>query len=168
MYNDLEIKSFLRSGKSYDLIVLDGAFPECAMGIVYRFKLPFIFINTVAFYSMPFSYSGSSAPFSVTPFFGRAYTDNMGLLDRAGNTAWHLVANALHRFSMILVQGVLRKNFGPQIPNVYDMTKNVSFILQNGHHSVSYPRSYLPNVAEVACIHCKEAKRLSPVSTKLQ
>ncbi|KAL4713315.1 hypothetical protein ACJJTC_015302 [Scirpophaga incertulas] len=161
-YNDIETRSFLRSGRSYDLIVLDGAFPECSMGVVYKFKLPFIFINTVGFFSMPFSYSGSPTPFSVTPFFSKPFTDTMGFWDRTLNAAWYIAAYTAHSFSMMVLQGVLRKHFGPHIPHVYDMTKNVSFILQNGHYSVSYPRPYLPNVAEVACIHCKDANRLNP------
>lgn len=163
-YSDIETLSFLRSGRNYDLIVLDGAYPECAMGVVYRLKLPFIFINTVGFYTNAFSNSGSPTPFSVTPFFSKGFTDNMSLLERAVNAFWHVTANAAHALTMMVLQGVLRKHFGPQIPHVYDMTRNVSFILQNGHYSVSYPRPYLPNVAEVACIHCKEAKRLKPVS----
>ncbi|XP_063828822.1 UDP-glucosyltransferase 2 [Ostrinia nubilalis] len=161
-YSDVETWSFFRSGRSYDLIILDGAYPECAMGVVHRLKLPFIFINTVGFYASAFSNSGSPTPFSVTPFFGKGFTDNMSFLDRTINAGWLTAANIAHGFTMMVLQGVLRKHFGPQIPHVYDMTKNVSFILQNGHYTVSYPRPYLPNVAEVACIHCKEAKRLSP------
>jgi len=46
------------------------------------------------------------------------------------------------------------------VPPLQQLAKNVSFILQNGHFSVSYPRAYMPNVAEVACIHCHEARPL--------
>lgn len=163
-YSDIETRSFLRSGRSFDLIMLDGAFPECALGIVYRLKIPFMYINTVGFYAMSFSISGSPTPFSVTPFFGKAFTDNMGIIDRALNTGWYVMAYSAHILMTTILQGVLRRHFGSQMPHVYDMSKNVSFILQNGHYSVSYPRPYLPNVAEVACIHCKESKRLNPVS----
>lgn len=90
----------------------------------------------------------------------------MGFFDRMLNTAWHLGAMSTHAVSMAILQSVLRRHFGHAMPHVYDMTKNVSFILQNGHYSVTYPRPYLPNVAEVACIHCKEPKRLDPVSQK--
>ncbi|KAJ2951448.1 hypothetical protein O0L34_g13601 [Tuta absoluta] len=158
--SDYETRSFLRSGRNFDLIVLDGAYPECGLGLVHRLKVPFMYINTVGFYAMPLSISGSPTPWSVTPFFGKAYTDNMGLIDRAMNTAWYFGAYSMHAVMTTILQGVLRRHFGPQIPHVYDMAKNVSFVLQNGHYSVSYPRPYLPNVAEVACIHCKEAKRL--------
>nr|ASX94000.1 UDP-glycosyltransferase UGT50A4 [Zygaena filipendulae] len=160
--SDYETKSFLRSGRSFDLIVLDGAFPECALGIVYRLKVPFMYINTVGFYAFSLSTSGSPTPYSVTPFFATPFTDNMGLVDRAINTAWNIGAMCMHSLMVTILQGVLRRHFGPQMPHVYDMSKNVSFILQNGHYSVTYPRPYLPNVAEVACIHCKDAKQLNP------
>ena len=48
-----------------------------------------------------------------------------------------------------MLQGVLHKRLGDDIPHVYSLTKNVSFILQNGHATVTYPRPFLPNVAEV-------------------
>ncbi|CAH0726869.1 unnamed protein product, partial [Brenthis ino] len=158
--NDIEIRSFLRSGKSYDLIILDGAYPECALGIVYRMKVPFMYINTVAFYAAPTSGSGSPAPYSIMPFFARSFTDNMGFFERSVNAFWHVGALLGHSVSVSILQGVLRRHFGPQMPHVYDLARNVSFILQNGHYSVTYPRAFMPNVAEVACIHCKESKRL--------
>lgn len=61
---------------------------------------------------------------------------------------------------MQVVHNVLKNYLGPQMPHPYDLARNVSFILQNGQAVVSYPRPLLPNVAEVACIHCKEAKYL--------
>lgn len=146
-------------------MVLDGAYPECALGLVYRFKLPFMYINTVGFYTVPLSISGSPAPYSVTPFFGRPFTDNMGFVERAFNAAYNLVTVVMHSFMVSILQGVLKSHFGPKMPHVYEMGKNVSFILQNGHYSVSYPRPYLPNVAEIACIHCKEPKILDDVSS---
>ncbi|XP_028031956.1 2-hydroxyacylsphingosine 1-beta-galactosyltransferase [Bombyx mandarina] len=162
LLKDYEMRSFLQSGRTYDLIIIDGTYPECALGITYKMKVPFMYINTVGFYSMPLSNAGNPAPYSVTPFFGRAFTDNMGIIERAMNSAWQIGAMALHGVSMTILQGVLRRHFGSQMPHVYDMSKNVSFILQNAHYTVSYPRPYLPNVAEIACIHCIEPKRLDP------
>lgn len=67
------------------------------------------------------------------------------------------------QLSMVLLQSVVRSHLGVDVPNVYDLTRNVSFILQNGHSSVSYSRPLLPNVAEIACIHCKPARPLPKV-----
>lgn len=63
-----------------------------------------------------------------------------------------------------ILQSVVRKHLGDEIPSVYEISKNVSFILQNSHFSVSYPRAFMPNVAEIACIHCKPAQTLPNVS----
>jgi UDP:flavonoid glycosyltransferase YjiC (YdhE family) len=54
----------------------------------------------------------------------------------------------------------MRNHLGNDIPSVNHIKRNTSFILQNGHHSVTYPRPFLPNVAEVACLHCTPAKSL--------
>ena len=73
-----------------DLIVLDGAYPECALGLVYRFSAPFIYINTVGFYTGSLSLAGNPAPYSVTPFFGRPFTDRMSLWERTLNSVYYV------------------------------------------------------------------------------
>lgn len=73
--------------------------------------------------------------------------------------SYHLTAQA----TTAILQPKLRQYFDDDIPYVYDLSRNVSFILQNGQATVSYPRPLLPNVAEIACIHCKPAKSLPQV-----
>lgn len=63
---------------------------------------------------------------------------------------------------MFVLQQVLRKHLG-EMPHVYDISKNVSFILQNGNPILTHSRPFLPNVAEIACIHCKPASPLPKV-----
>lgn len=66
----------------------------------------------------------------------------------------------LHSITISVLQTVVRRHLGDEIPPLYDLSKNVSFILQNTHFSVSYPRAFMPNVAEIACIHCKPSSPL--------
>lgn len=61
-----------------------------------------------------------------------------------------------------MLHTILRKHI-TDVPHPYEIGKNVSFILQNGHAVVTYPRPLLPNVAEIACIHCKPAGPLPKV-----
>lgn len=157
---------FLHQPRKFDLIIMDGVYPECSVGLAYFYKIPFMYINTVAFYTGSITLAGSPAPFSVTPFVSQPFTDNMNLLQRTLNTAWYIFTYTVHSLVIrFILQDVLRKHLGNDIPHVYDISKNVSFILQNGHHTVTYPRPYLPNVAEIACIHCKSAKALTTVSS---
>nr|CAD7197007.1 unnamed protein product [Timema douglasi] len=161
LLSDPETHDLLDSGRQYDLLILDGAYPECALGFAHHFKAPFMYINTVGFYTGSLSIAGNPTPYSVTPFFGRAFTDHMGLFSRAMNTGYHVLLQLMHVFMVrFFLEDVLRNHFGPSMPPVYAMSRNVSFTLQNAHATVSYPRPYLPNVAEVACIHCKAPKPL--------
>lgn len=81
-----------------DLIVLDGAFPECALGFVHYFKVPFIYINTVGFHTFSLSLAGNPTPYSITPFLAISVTDDMNLPERLKNTLWYMFGGALHSF----------------------------------------------------------------------
>ncbi|XP_037942189.1 UDP-glucuronosyltransferase 2C1-like [Teleopsis dalmanni] len=158
MLEDAETKELLN--RHFDLAILDGAYPECALGLVYQYKVPFMYMNTVGFYTGSLAKSGNPGSYAVTPNFYSSFTDNMNLLERAGNTLMQVFQDLMHKFVIAMVYRVMRERLGTQIPHPYDMSKNVSFILQNGHAVVSYPRALNPNVAEVACIHCKPARPL--------
>jgi hypothetical protein len=111
------------------------------------------------------AHGGGPVPFSVTPFFARPFTDNMGFQDRALNAIYLTGIEIVHTvFIRCGLEYLMKNYFGPSMPHVFDMVKNVSFILQNGHATVTYPRPYLPNVAEIACIHCRPAKPLPKVT----
>lgn len=59
-----------------------------------------------------------------------------------------------------MVHNVLKTHLGEGVPTIREFGRNLSFALQNGHFSVSYARPYMPNVAEIGCIHCQPAKPL--------
>lgn len=153
---------------AYDLVILDGAYPECAVGLAYHFRAPFIYVNTVGFYTGSLSQAGNPVPYSVTPFFGLAFSDNMNVFQRLMNTAYHLTVSLIHTIiTRYFVHPILRTHISSSIPNPYEISKNVSMIFQNGHFSLTYPRPFLPSVVEVACLHCHSPKPLPAVSFRL-
>lgn len=114
------------------------------------------------------SSSGSPVPWSITPFFGRSFSDDMTLYERFKNTGFLTLLTAMHYLSTkIFVQQVVRSHLGASVPDLYELSSNVSFVVQIGHHSVTYPRPYLPNVLEAGCIHCKPAKPLPKVRNSI-
>jgi hypothetical protein len=78
---------------------MDGAYPECALGLQYRMGIPFMYMNTVAFFTGSLALAGNPAPYSVTPVFFRASTDNMNLYQRFINTFNFVVMEAMHMVS---------------------------------------------------------------------
>lgn len=97
LLNDAETKSLLN--RHFDLVILDGAFPECAVGLAYTFRVPFMYINTVGFYTGSLSLAGNPAPYSITPVFFSSFTDDMNLYQRLLNTVYTMFAFTVHRVS---------------------------------------------------------------------
>lgn len=61
LMSDPETKDFVYTNHKFDLVILDGAYPECALGFTHRFNAPFMYINTVGFYMGSLSTAGKSA-----------------------------------------------------------------------------------------------------------
>jgi hypothetical protein len=97
MLEDHETKDLLNS--KFNLLILDGAFPECALGLQYKFNVPFMYINTVGFYTGSISRSGSPAPYAITPHFSVALTDDMNFIQRVTNMAIHIGLQMFHSVS---------------------------------------------------------------------
>ncbi|XP_075159077.1 UDP-glucuronosyltransferase 2A1-like [Haematobia irritans] len=144
----------------FHLAIVDGAFPECALGIVHLLDLPFMFINTVGFYTGSLAMAGNPITYAVTPHVFTAFTESMNLMQRIENCWTHLLADLLHKWYTNQVHSVLMKHLGPSMPHPYAMMRNVSIILQNGHASITNARPFYPNVIEIACIHCRPSGTL--------
>lgn len=113
------------------------------------------------------STAGNPVPWSVTPFFARPFSDSMSLLERVQNTGYFAILGAMHALSTkVFVQAVVRRHLGASVPDVLDLASNVSFIVQMGHHSVTYPRPFLPNVMEAGCLHCRPPRSLPKVGAQ--
>ncbi|XP_076477490.1 UDP-glycosyltransferase family 50 member B3 isoform X2 [Bombus vancouverensis nearcticus] len=147
----------------WDVAVVDGAFPECLLGVLHGEDVPTIMLNTVALYSGSISRQGNPSPWSVTPYFGKSLTQDMNFFQRVLNVACLVTLRIMH---WIMVSGylqpVLRKYLGNQLPDVRDLTTEIPLTLQNSHYSVAESVPYLANVVNVACLHCKPATKLSP------
>lgn len=95
--DDHETKDILN--RKFDLIILDGAYPECALGLQYKLKVPFMYVNTVGFYTGSTSRAGSPAPYSITPAFMISLTDNMNFIERVINSMTQVFVDITHAVS---------------------------------------------------------------------
>ncbi|CAK9827797.1 UDP-glucosyltransferase 2 [Anthophora retusa] len=146
----------------WDVAVLDGAYPECLLGILYGEDVPTIMLNTVALYSGSISRQGNPSPWSVTPYFGKSLTQDMNFFQRILNAAYLTTLRIMHWIMISgYLQPVLRKYLGDQLPDIRDLTTEIPLTLQNSHYSVADSVPYLANVVNVACLHCKPATQLS-------
>lgn len=101
MLNDAETKNLL--ARHFDLVILDGAFPECAVAMTHIYKAPFMFMNTVGFYTGSLSLAGNPSLYSTTPVFFSSFTDDMNLYQRMLNSLFTMFAFTMHRVSDFLI-----------------------------------------------------------------
>lgn len=105
MLGDQETKDL--ANRTFDLAILDGAFPECLQGLTHLHEIPFMYINTVGFYTGSLSLAGNPVSYAITPNFYSRFTDNMSLYERALNTGMQIGQNILHSVSLALYWTIL-------------------------------------------------------------
>lgn len=75
----------------------DGAFPECALGIVHSLNVTaFMSINTPAIYAGSLLLAGNPVAYAVTPYVLGPRTLPMGVVQRVANCLTHVFADLLH------------------------------------------------------------------------
>jgi hypothetical protein len=72
---------------------------ECFLGIQYIHNIPFMYLNTVGFHTGSISRAGSPQPYSITPSFSLALTDDMNFMQRVKNAAVQVVLDTIHSVS---------------------------------------------------------------------
>ncbi|XP_051164844.1 UDP-glucosyltransferase 2-like [Leptopilina boulardi] len=147
----------------WDVAILDGAYPECLLGIIHSERIPTIMLNTVALYSGSITRQGNPSPWAIRPYFGKAFTQDMNFFQRVLNVASLMTLEVMHWIMITgYLQPTLRKYLGDQVPDVRDLVSEVPLTLQNNHYSVADSVPNLSNVVNVACLHCRPAMQLSP------
>ncbi|KAK2588364.1 hypothetical protein KPH14_004378 [Odynerus spinipes] len=147
----------------WHVAVLDGTYPECLLAILHEQKVPTIMLNTVALYRGSITRQGNPSPWSITPYFGRALTQDMNLIERVINSACLITLEIMYWIMVTgYLQPTLRKYLGEQSPDVRHLTSEIPLTLQNSHYSVADSVPYLANVVNVACLHCRPPMQLGP------
>ncbi|XP_047113034.1 UDP-glycosyltransferase UGT5-like [Schistocerca piceifrons] len=159
-----QIKDFLRSRPSFDVIILEHLMYQCYYGLVYELGSP----PLVGFVSLGIpspvhtSYGNPNNP-SYCPDLMLGYSDHMSFWERMYNTYIILRLNYLWRYVILKTQDeVMRTYFGAEPPSVLKTETNISLILVNNHFSMNYPRPMLPNVIELTGLHIEKQRKPLP------
>lgn len=150
LYEDVEIKYLMKGLKKFDLAIVSGLQNECALGLVYHFKIPHIYLTTTAAPNFVVSRFGHYFPTSVVPSPYTTFDDHMSFPERTIN---FLVETALLILARVYLyphyEDIYRSYLGPDTPSIDEIDDNVGVILMNSHYVMSSPRPLLPNVIEV-------------------
>ncbi|XP_046994613.1 UDP-glycosyltransferase UGT5-like isoform X1 [Schistocerca americana] len=160
----LQMKDFLRSQPSFDVIILEKLIYYCYYGLIHQLGSP----PAIGFVSL-----GAPAPVlsslgnpnnpAYSPDLMLEYTDRMSFWQRLYNAYVIALFSYNWNYEVMPKQNeLLRRYFGPDLPPTYEMDRNFSLLLVNNHFSVNYPRPLLPNVVELTGLHLEKQRKPLP------
>ncbi|XP_012257815.2 UDP-glycosyltransferase UGT5-like [Athalia rosae] len=156
-----DVKKLINSDEKFDLVIVEAFNTDCPLGFVHKFKAPFIGISSSQI--MPWTHHrlGNPSNPSYVPVILKQLAPDMSFWERVTN-AVHLVAVRLayDLFFMRETQVLVEEAFGPGVPPLDDIAKNMSALLINSHFSLhgSVPTS--KQIVEVGGLHIRGSKPL--------
>ncbi|XP_046491306.1 UDP-glycosyltransferase UGT5-like isoform X1 [Neodiprion pinetum] len=160
-----EAKALWESDEKFDIIVTEHFVNDALFAYVHKFKCPVVLISTFGTTSTINSIFGNPAPWSYVPSEFLLFSDRMTFAQRLQNTLVYIYGELVRKFFYIPRQQALVEKYlsGPdeKIPPLDEISRSADFILINSHPAFSTPRSYMPNMKNVAGMHLKPAKPLS-------
>ncbi|XP_021946508.1 UDP-glucuronosyltransferase 2A3 [Folsomia candida] len=148
--------------QEYDLVFMQPAMNECALGIVHKMKAPLVIFMPASVPSFIAARIGNPLPPSFVPHIMLGYSPTMTFYERFINFGMNVVYDVgIWLIYDPAMESVYRKEFGDEtIPSLATILGNASLILSNGHFSITGPKPYLPDIIDVGGIHSKPAKKL--------
>lgn len=152
------------TSKKYDLVITEIFGADCMLGFGFYFKTPIITLTSSI--NLPWGsdrFGNPDNPSYIPTYFSR-FSSEMNFFERLENTITLISAKLLYfYFTYKDTNKIMQSFFGPEVPDVEDLTRNISLSLVNSHYSMSFSRPTVPNFIEVGGLHIKDSKPLSPV-----
>jgi glucuronosyltransferase len=124
---------------------------------------PYIYFTTMIPFSYAYELTGAALPASFVPFpFGPPRTvRKLSFYDRMENALLDIHFALFSTYDYIpALERVYKKHLGEHLPSAREIQKNVSLVYSNSHFALNAPAPILPDVIEVAGMHCRPAKPL--------
>lgn len=156
-----EVRRLINSTARYDLIITEIFNSDCLLGFVHKFQAPFIALSSHQIMPWANARFGNPDDPSYIPTIFLGFSTRMSFFERVLNVAalWRYKYTFNFEFNRP-VQSMVEEAFGPNVPPLGEIAKNVSALLVNTHHSLHGVRPYLPNVVQVGGLHIQPSKPL--------
>ncbi|XP_049793203.1 UDP-glycosyltransferase UGT5-like isoform X32 [Schistocerca nitens] len=159
---DENVQSLYKSGKKFDVIILENIFTECLHGYAHGLKAPVIVLTSFGGLDWMAWMVGSPNPYAYVPTAFLTFGTHMNFLERLVNTVVGIGHNVLRHILYIprldsILQTYLRD---PSLPSLSEIERRTSLLLVNYHFTHGSPRPLVPNMVEVGGMHVGKPKQL--------
>lgn len=161
--NSQQVRNLVNTSKTYDLIIIEAFNTDCFLGLVDVFKVPYIGISSSSYLPTLYPRLGSFDNLAYFPNLFFPFTSRMSFFQRVVNTMvtpWMRLVRTYHLQPQ--ERRALKEAFKLEV-DVENVSRNMSLVLVNTHHSLQGARPLPPGFVEVGGLHISHSKPLPEV-----
>ncbi|XP_049943020.1 UDP-glycosyltransferase UGT5-like isoform X2 [Schistocerca serialis cubense] len=159
---DENVQNLYRSGKKFDVVVLEPFFTECLLVLAHNFRAPMVVLSTFAGTDWMADMVGNPTPYAYVPNIFLELTTHMNFLERVQNTLAGVIPSIVRQLYYLPRLDAIAQMYlnDTELPKLSEIEKQVSLSLINYHFTHGCPRPLVPNMVEVGGLHIKSPKAL--------
>lgn len=160
-----QVQNLLKSGRKFDLLILELFNTDCFFSFSQVFSSPFIACSSCNTFPHHNHRIGNPDSLAFSPNLFYPMSRDMNLFERVINSVATLgmQLSRTHWFT-VKEQEIVNEVLGEQF-SLENVLSELSLLLVNSHHSIQGPRPILPGFVEVGGLHISAEKPLDKVNT---
>lgn len=164
--NSTEVQDFLAEDNSFDLVISEQFFQESLYILAHKYKVPLVLVTTFGNCMRHNIVTRNPLQMATTISEFLDLKEPTSFRGRLRNLYFIVYEYVYWRYWYLEKQEALVRKYIPNltepVPSLYEMQKNASLILVNGHFSFDTPVAYLPNVVEIGGVHLSKSDSKLP------
>lgn len=158
------LKLLKDQGQTFDVVLVEGFF-TALHALSYKYRVPVIGVLSLQL-PLPVHFSVANPTHPVLyPDLMLHYGKKLSFWERFDSTFYSvMLMYDYYKNRLPMCQDFARRHFGNDIPDLYELERNVSLIIANTNPVMSSIRPKVPNIIEVTQLHIKSIKPLPMVS----
>lgn len=161
--------SIFQNGTNYDLVVVNTIFGECGYYVGHYLKAKMITYDSCTIFPWYYDTYGVSPEAGWVPdMFSQFDTFPMSFWDRVRATYYSLDWGIQRQRLSPMLEQVVQPLFGNQeLPSLYELENEVSFVFVNSHPSIDFARTLPPLFIDVGGMDTTESFKQLPQVKRL-
>ncbi|CAB3221864.1 unnamed protein product [Arctia plantaginis] len=159
--NSTEVRAFLAEDNKFDIVISEQFFQEAMYVLAYKYNAPLVLVTT--FGNCMRHNIATRNPLQLATVISEFLDlrEPTSFIARLRNFYFTIYEYFNWRFIYLEQQEKLVTTYLPDlpkpVPSLYELQRNASLLLINGHFSFDPPTAYLPNVVEVGGLHLSKS-----------
>lgn len=163
--NSSTMRRFLNINQTFDLLIIESFCTDCYLGLVDKYKVPFVLFSSAGIYPMLYERFGQPDNPAYIPSLISGNPSKMSFFERLENTLVHYYHIVQYKWLFMDEHyKAAKKVFGDELRPFDEIAMEASLLLINTHFTLAGGRPSVPSVIEVGGMHIGEQKILSKVS----